>query len=71
MFVEICVLLQRGGGDALQPERLNAEGEARELLAEGGALAQPSECRMTQGKRLKDAKAAAKYICEICEICER
>ena len=33
---------------------------ARELLAEGGALAQPSECRMTQEKRLKDAKAAAK-----------
>ena len=35
MFVEICVLLQRGGGDALQPERLNAEGEARELLVGG------------------------------------
>ena len=33
---------------------------ARELLAEGGALAQPSECRATKKKRLKDAKAAAK-----------
>ena len=28
-------LLQRGGGDGIQPERLNAEGEARELLAGG------------------------------------
>ena len=27
------------GGVGIQPERLNAEGEARELLAEGGALA--------------------------------
>ena len=33
---------------------------ARELLAEGGALAQPSECRMTQEKRLKDGKTVAK-----------
>ena len=38
------------GGVGIQPERLNAEGEARVLLAGGGALAQPSECRMTQGK---------------------
>ena len=30
------------------------------LLAGGGALAQPSECRATKKKRLKDAKAAAK-----------
>ena len=33
---------------------------ARVLLAEGGALAQPSECRSKKEKRLKDAKAAAK-----------
>ena len=38
------------GGGGIQPERLNAEGEARVLLAEGGASAQPSECLMTQGK---------------------
>ena len=33
---------------------------ARELLAEGGALAQPSEHQPPMEKRLKDAKAAAK-----------
>ena len=33
---------------------------ARELLAEGGALAQPSEFRMTQEKRLKDGKTVDK-----------
>ena len=41
MFVEICVLLQRGGGDALQLERLNTEGEARELLAGLSVTATP------------------------------
>ena len=30
------------------------------LVAGGGASAQPSECRATKKKRLKDAKAAAK-----------
>ena len=44
----------------IQPERLNAEGEARVLLAEGGASAQPPEYRHHQEKRLEDAKAAAK-----------
>ena len=44
----------------IQPERLNAEGEARVLLAEGGASAQPPEYRHDQEKRLEDAKAAAK-----------
>ena len=33
---------------------------ARVLVAEGGALAQPPECRLPQEKRLKDANAAAK-----------
>ena len=32
---------------------------ARVLVAGGGALAQPPECRATKKKRLKDAKAAA------------
>ena len=32
----------------VQPERLNAEGEDRVLLAEGGALAKPSECHHPQ-----------------------
>ena len=48
MFVIISVFYYRGSRDGIQPERLNAEGEARELLAEGGALAQPSECRHPQ-----------------------
>ena len=48
------------GDEGIQPERLNAEGEARVLLAEGGASAQPPEYRHHQEKRLEDAKAAAK-----------
>ena len=44
----------------IQPERLNAEGEARVLVAGGGASAQPPEYRHHQEKRLEDAKAAAK-----------
>ena len=32
---------------------------ARVLLAGGGALAQPSECRATKKKRLKDANVVA------------
>ena len=31
------------GGVGIQPERLNAEGEARVLLAGGKAIAQPTE----------------------------
>ena len=46
-----------GGG--IQPERLNAEGEARVLVAEGGASAQPPEYRHHQEKRLEDAKVDA------------
>ena len=34
-------MLQRGGGDGIQPERLNAEGEARELLAGLSVTATP------------------------------
>ena len=37
---------------AARPERLNAEGEARVLLAEGGASAQPPEYRHHQEKRM-------------------
>ena len=47
------------GIEGIQPERLNAEGEARVLLAGGGALAQPPGCLPPKEKRLKDAKAAA------------
>ena len=45
--------------DGIQPERLNAEGEARVLLAGGVALAQPPEYRHPHEKRLEDAKAVA------------
>ena len=31
----------------IQPERLNAEGFARVLVAGGGALAQPPECKQS------------------------
>ena len=34
-FVIICVYYYSAGSDGIQPERLNAEGEARVLLAEG------------------------------------
>ena len=65
MPVNICdnqCIYYLTAADAIQPERLNAEGEARVLLAEGGALAQPSDCQAPMEKRLKDAKAAA-VIC--------
>ena len=35
MFVIISVFYYRGSRDGIQPERLNAEGEARVLLAGG------------------------------------
>ena len=56
MFVIISVFYYRGSRDGIQPERLNAEGEARVLLAGGGALAQPPEYMPSKEKRLKDAK---------------
>ena len=35
MFVETLFLLQRGGGDGIQPERLNAEGDSPSALSRG------------------------------------
>ena len=46
--------------EGIQPERLNAEGEARVLVAEGGASAQPPEYHHPHEKRLKDANVVAK-----------
>ena len=32
---KLCFLLQRGGGDGIQPERLNAEGDSPSALSRG------------------------------------
>ena len=58
MFVIISVFYYRGSRDGIQPERLNAEGEARVLLAEGFASLHP-RLRATRSARAFDLSGRA------------
>ena len=52
--------MQRGGGDGIQPERLNAEGDSPSALSRGLSVsATPGIPTTPKEKRLNDAKAAA------------
>ena len=52
--------MQRGGGDGIQPERLNAEGDSPSALSRGLSVSATPGTVCLQGKRLKDANVAAK-----------
>ena len=57
---KLCFLLQRGGGDGIQPERLNAEGDSPSALSRGLSVSATPGAVSPLEKRLKDANVAAK-----------
>ena len=52
--------MQRGGGDGIQPERLNAEGDSPSALSRGLSVSATPGAVSPLEKRLKDANVAAK-----------
>ena len=52
--------MQRGGGDGIQPERLNAEGDSPSALSRGLSVSAAPGAVSPLEKRLKDANVAAK-----------